>query len=219
MAAGNSNVVIVAQAAPADALQQGAVVEDQAAQGAEHAVDNAVGETHAGTEVAGEHAKALFPPFDPSGFAGQIVWLVLTFGFLYLLMSRAALPRIGGILEQRRVRIEGDLREADRLRQETDRAIASYEAALAEARQRANGIAEETRQSIKSDIDGKRAAVEAELAQKVASAEASIAASKATSLANVDTIAAEIAQALVSQITGEASASAARDAVAAVAKG
>ncbi len=220
MAAGNSNVVIVAQAAPADALQQGAVVEDQAAQGAEHAVENAVGETHATTEVAGEHASSgVFPPFDPTGFAGQILWLVLTFGFLYLLMSRAALPRIGGILEQRRVRIDGDLREADRLRQETDRAIASYEAALAEARQRAHGIAEETRQSIKSDIDGKRAAVEAELAQKVATAEASIAASKATSLANVDTIAAEIAQTLVTQLTDEVSANAARDAVAAVAKG
>jgi F-type H+-transporting ATPase subunit b len=219
MAAGNSNVVIVAQAAPADALQQGAVVEDQAAQGAEHAVENAIGETHATTAAAGGEEHALFPPFDASSFAGQLIWLAITFGFLYVLMSRAALPRIGGILEQRRVRIEGDLREADRLRQETDRAIASYEAALAEARQRAHGIAEETRQSIKADIEGKRSGVEAELAQKLSTAEASIAASKTTSLGNVDAIAAEIAQTLVGQLTGEVSASAARDAVAAVAKG
>ncbi len=209
MADGTSHVVIVAQAqSGADALQQGTVVQEPAPAGTA---------TVAHTESpAGETAG--FPPFEPQYFLGQIIWLVLTFGFLYLLMSRAALPRIGGILEQRRTRIDGDLREADRLRQETDRAIAAYEAALAEARQRAHGIAEETRQAIKSDIEGKRAGVESDLARKVSEAEARIAGSKASSLANVETIAADIAHTLVTQLAGEVRQGAAQQAVAAAAR-
>jgi F-type H+-transporting ATPase subunit b len=180
------------------------------------------GDPHA-TTTAGTHAAAephgVFPPFDASNFAGQLVWLLLTFGFLYLLMSRAAVPRIAGILEQRQAKIQGDLKEADRLRQETDKAIADYEAALAAARQRAHGIAEETRQGIKADIDARRAGVEAGLAEKVSTAESGIQASKAQALANVDEIAAEIAAALVAQLIGKVTAKAARDAVAAVVKG
>jgi F-type H+-transporting ATPase subunit b len=211
------NTVIVAQAAqPADALQQGVVVEEHASEGAEHATEAAAGDTHA--EV-GHAAPTVFPPFDPTTFASQIFWFALTFGFLYWLISRVAVPRIGGILEQRRVRLDGDLKEADRLRQETDRAIASYEAALAEARQRAHGIAEETRQSIKADIDGKRAAVEAELHNKVSAAEARIAETKTEALANVEEIAADTAAALVAALSEKVTPKAARDAVKAAAKG
>jgi F-type H+-transporting ATPase subunit b len=134
-------------------------------------------------------------------------------------MSRVAIPRIGGILESRRARIDGDLKEADRLRIESERAAAAYEAALAEARKNAHVIAEETRQGIRTDIEGKRAKVEADLSAKVAAAEAGIAQSKAAALTNVDQIAADTAATLVGQLAGKVSEAEARDAVAAVAKG
>ena len=213
------NTVIVAQAEqPADALQEGVVVEEHAtegdaAAGGEHA---AAGDTQA--EV-GHEASTIFPPFDASTFGSQLLWFAITFAVLYWMISRVAVPRIGGILEQRRVRLEGDLKEADRLRQETDRAIAAYEAALAEARQRAHRIAEETRASIKADIEGKRAAVEADLAAKVSAAEQRIEATKTRALANVEEIAADTAAALVATLSGTVTAADARDAVKEAAKG
>lgn len=211
--AGNTMIVAQAESPSADALQQGVVVE---AQGIGPAGENALGETQAITEAA---ETTVFPPFDASTFASQLFWLAVSFGILYWLISRLAVPRIGGILEQRRARIEGDLKEADRLRLETDRAIAAYESALAEARQRAHGIAEETRASIRADIEGKRAAVEAELAGKVAQAEANIATTKAQALAHVEEIAADTAAALVTRLSGKVTPKAARAAVQAVAKG
>ena len=45
--------------------------------------------------------KPAFPPFAKETFASQIVWLVITFVALYLLISRVAIPRIGGIMEAR----------------------------------------------------------------------------------------------------------------------
>ena len=66
-------------------------------------------------------------------------------------------------------------------------------------------IAEETRTSIRTDIDGKRPAVEADLSRKVAEAETAIQASKTEALKSVDEIAADTAAELVSRITGEAS--------------
>src|SRR5690606_32240714 len=133
------------------------------------------GETHEVIGVDGEeHTSGVFPPFDTTTFASQVLWLTISFAALYYLMSKVALPRIGEILEVRRDRIEGDLAEADRLRKKTDQAIESYEAALAEARAKAQGIAEETRTAIKADLDARRAKVEADLTKRVTAAEASI---------------------------------------------
>ena len=53
-------------------------------------------------------------------------WQGLFFIALYLLMSRLALPRIASILEQRRLRIEGDLAEAENVKQQSDSAIAAH---------------------------------------------------------------------------------------------
>lgn len=196
----------------------------QANTNAEHATDEvehaATGETHEGTEAHGGEAahSDVFPPFDPSTFGSQLLWLALAFGALYLVMSRIALPRIGEILEVRRDRIESDLAEADRMRQKTDQAIEDYEKALAEAKASAQGIAEETRASVKTELDKKRADIEADLASKVAVAEARIQKTKAEALENVGDIATDTAQALVLQLSGKVTAKAARDAVAKVVK-
>ncbi|MEO6015198.1 MAG: ATP F0F1 synthase subunit B [Devosia sp.] len=200
--AGNPTI-IVAETTGGDALQQGVVVEDPSAA-------HATAETHATTV---EH-KEVFPPFDPSSFSTQLIWLAITFAVLYFALSRVALPRIGGIIDARKQRIEGDLKEAERLRQETDKAVAAYEAALAEARKDAGKIAEETRESIRADIEGKRKVVESDLGARMSEAEASIQASKTTALGSVDAIAAETAQALVAQLGGGATEAEAHAAVA-----
>lgn len=214
MAGEASKIIIVAQAPAADTVQEGVVLQEQPAGGAAHEAGAA---THATTEASAQDHSSVFPPFDSSTFGGQILWLAVAFALLYLVMSRVALPRIGGILESRRARIDGDLKEADRLRQETDRAIQTYEAALAEARANAHTIAEETRTAIRSDIEMKRKTVEAELATKLSGAEARISETKAAALTNVGSIAADTLQALMAQLTGPVTEKQASDAVSAVA--
>lgn len=182
----------------------------------EHADDG----THETTGADGgeDHSSSSFPPFDSSTYASQLLWLAIAFGALYMLMSRIALPRIGEILEVRRDRIEGDLAEAERMRQKTDQALADYEKALADAKSKAQGIAEETRTKIKAELDGKRQDVEANLAKKMTEAEARIAATKTEALGNVSEIATETAQTLVTQLLGKVPIKTARDAVAKVVK-
>ncbi|HHI81664.1 MAG TPA: F0F1 ATP synthase subunit B', partial [Rhizobiales bacterium] len=41
------------------------------------------------------------PQLDTSTFMPQLVWLAITFFVLYVIMTRLALPRIGGAIEQR----------------------------------------------------------------------------------------------------------------------
>src|SRR3981189_2841732 len=78
---------------------------------------NAKGAT-AHTAADGGH-KAPFPPFQKDTFASQLVSLLVAFVALYLIVSRIALPRVGSLLDKRQNAIEGDLAEAQRLREHT----------------------------------------------------------------------------------------------------
>jgi F-type H+-transporting ATPase subunit b len=177
----------------------------------------ATAETH--TAVGAHEAPVGFPPFNVATFGAQLLWLAICFGILYVVVARAVQPRLTSILAARRDKIDGDLAEADRLRAATDKAIADYEAALAAARAKANGIAQQTRDANKAELDGKRASVEADLAKKVGAAEAAILRAKTEALGKVDEIAADTAGALVARLTGAVSPDEARAAVASVVKG
>jgi F-type H+-transporting ATPase subunit b len=143
-----------------------------------------------------------FPPFQKETFASQFVWLVITFVALYLLMSRIALPRIGSILEQRKDRIDGDIAAAGRLKDLSDAAIAAYEASLAEARSRAQTLANETREHGAAEAEAARKALDATLAGRIAEAESVITAGKARAMTNVQGIAADAAAAIVERLIG-----------------
>lgn len=159
--------------------------------------------TNTETGVPGEHKESgTFPPFDSSTFASQLLWLAITFGLFYYLMAKVALPRISSILEDRSDRIAGDLDEANRLKDESDEALAAYEQELAEAKSRAHGIAQEARDSAKADLDAKQASVEAGLSEKIAAAETRIAGIKQKAMGEVGTIAGDTVESLVVELTG-----------------
>ncbi|QLF69546.1 F0F1 ATP synthase subunit B [Peteryoungia desertarenae] len=163
----------------------------------------AEGQLHTETGVAhDEPASGVFPPFDTSTYASQLLWLVLTFGVFYMLMQKVIVPRVGGILEDRHDRIAQDLDEASRLKAEADAAIETYERELSAAKAKAGQIASVARDEAKAKADAERAAIEAELNQKVAAAEARIADIKAKAFAEVDTIAVDTVGTIVEQLIG-----------------
>lgn len=167
--------------------------------------------TNTHTEVPSGH-KGTFPPFDSSTFASQLVWLAITFVVLYVLMAKVALPKIGGIIESRQKRIDDDIAAAGKLKAESDAALAAYEQALADARARAQTIANETRDKQQAEADTRRKALEAELNVKLAEAEKTIAATKTAAMSNVRGIASDAAKAIVERLTGTAPADSAVDA-------
>jgi F-type H+-transporting ATPase subunit b len=144
------------------------------------------------------------PQLNPLDWAPQLIWLAITFSILYLLMKWVALPRIGSVIEMRRQRIAGDLETAERLRRETQEAIAAYEQALAEARAKAHAIADEARNKLKDEVAAERADLERELAAKATEAEARIHAAKTSALKDVNEVAAETAAAIVQRLIGVA---------------
>jgi F-type H+-transporting ATPase subunit b len=155
-------------------------------------------------EVAHEaNAHAVFPPFQSETFASQILWLVLTFGVLYWLMSKVALPRIADALAGRRQSIAGQLDAAAAMQAKAKEASDAHDKTIADARANAQATAQKARDALSADADSKRKTLEAELSARLAAAEAQIAETTARAMANVDQIATDAAHAIIERLTGK----------------
>jgi F-type H+-transporting ATPase subunit b len=175
--------------------------------------------TSAHTQVPGG-GKPPFPPFNQDTFASQLLWFAIFFVALYWIIARLAIPQIGGIIEARSRRVADDLAEANRLKEQSDAALKSYEKSLADARGRAQALANETREKLGAEAESARRQLETELNTRLAKAEETIAATKAAAMANVEGIAIETAAAIVERLIGTApSVEAVQSAVADVLKG
>ena len=150
-----------------------------------------------GVLVETEAEHNVFPPFDSTTFASQLLWLAITFLLLYWLIAKIAIPRIAGILEARNGKIAGDIAAAERAKADSEAAREGYEKALADARARGFAIAETARGEAKAASDAERSRIEAGLATKLGEAETRIAGIKSQAMAEVGTIAGETTEAIV----------------------
>jgi len=142
------------------------------------------------------------PQFDPSTFASQLFWLFVMFVALYWVISRIAVPRIGEVLEQRARVIQDDLDRAQQLKTETDRAVAAYDKAMADARGQAYEHMKAIQADMKAIADQRTAAVADEVNQQIVAAEMRINAAKQTALDSIKGVAAETARDVVAKLAG-----------------
>ncbi|RFB78874.1 F0F1 ATP synthase subunit B family protein [Methylovirgula sp. 4M-Z18] len=160
--------------------------------------------TQAATEAPGHvTADADFPPFDTTQWSHQIIWLIIVFGILYWLMSKIALPRVGGILADRKARISKDIDDAVQMDAQAKAAGEAYDKALAVAKGNAQALAQDTHAKLADETNAKRHELEDDLNGKLAAAEAQIAATKANAMSHVGEIAHDAAAAIVQHLTGK----------------
>lgn len=158
--------------------------------------------THSETgQTDGEHEGG-FPPFDSHYFPSQLLWLAITFGLFYFVLQKVILPRIAGILENRRDRIALDLEAAERMKSDADEARAAYEQELADARERSQKIAHEARDSARNEAEKERKTLDGELDEKLEAAQARISGVRDEALKDIGQIAEDTAETILREIAG-----------------
>ena len=171
-------------------------------------------ETHGAEEAAGG-----LPQLDVSTFPNQIFWLILALIAIYLIVTRIAQPRIGGVLSERAGTITNDLASAEEFKLKAKEAEAAYNQALADARAEAQRIVAEARAEIQADLDTATAKADAEIAARAAESERRIGEIREGAVAAVRQVAADAAREIVAALGVKADDKAVADAIAARMKG
>ena len=143
------------------------------------------------------------PQLNPEFWISQIFWLILTFGFLYLILSKLILPKISNNLETRKSQILENIEIAEKQRQDSENKIKEYEKIIFDSKIKAKNYFNETRQKVLKDINKKKIALEKDLDAEISAVEDEINELNNTSGEKINKIAIETSSELIKQLIGE----------------
>lgn len=144
------------------------------------------------------------PQFDQIGeiYASQLFWLAIFFGAMFFIVGRGMLPRIVSTVDTRNQKIEDDLKVADDAR---DRAAAleeQYRQEMDRARSAAAGVSAEAKAKAAIATEASIKKADAAIDRKVEAALAKIGEARSVARGQIETIAAEAAEAMVERVAG-----------------
>lgn len=154
------------------------------------------------------------PQLDFYWAASQLFWLSISFGLLYYIMAKVALPRMDSVLQNREDKRMQDLEEADNYQFQAQDIEHRCKKLLEEAHAKAGAMLDEARKEAAKSVDESMARLDKDLDKKLAEAQKSIADSQQKARESMYEIATELSQIVVKDVAGiKVNASAAEKAV------
>ena len=142
------------------------------------------------------------PQLDIATWPSQLFWLVVLFGAGYLIMAKVVTPSIGAVLEERRIKLDGDLEKARRASSDAAKIRADYENDLEKARTEAAKFAKQAAIEASKQADDAEAKVRQKLVDKVTRTEGNLAKAKSNAIGNLNDVAVEVAIEAIAALTG-----------------
>ena len=154
------------------------------------------------SNVNGAESEGM-PQLNPEFWVSQIFWLILTFGFLFIILSKFILPKISNNLELRKSQILENIETAEKQKMESENKIKEYETLINNSKNEARNYFNEARKKIIQDIDKKRGEIEDEINVEIRNAEKEIVELKKGAPEKINKIATETSAQLIKQLIGE----------------
>ena len=140
------------------------------------------------------------PQLDPEFWFSQIFWLVITFGILYLVLSKLILPKISDNLETRKSQVLENLELAEKQRNESEKKLKEFDNIILKSKIDAKNLFNESRRKLLDDINNKRQKLDEEIDKEVKIVESEIEQLKKKSPEKVNKIAIETSADLIKQL-------------------
>ena len=146
--------------------------------------------------------KAGMPQLDTEFWVSQIFWLTITFGILYVVLSKFILPKISANLEVRKSQILDNIEAAEKQREESELKIEEYEKIVQSSKNEAKNYFKQTREKLLKNINLKKDSLDKELNLEVQKGESEIQELRDRASEKINKIAVETTKDLLQQLIG-----------------
>ena len=142
------------------------------------------------------------PQLNPEFWISQIFWLTITFGILYLVLSKLILPKISSNLELRKSQIQENIETADKQREDSESKIKEYNEIILKSKLDAKNILKDAREKTFKDINSKIKILEKQIEQEIKKAEQEVETLKRNAPEKINKIAIETSSVLLKKLIG-----------------
>ena len=142
------------------------------------------------------------PQLNPEFWISQIFWLTLTFGILYIVLSKLILPKISANLELRKSQIQDNIEAAEKKRKDSESKLKEYDDIIFKSKLEAKNIFKDSREKVIKDINNKKETLENQINEEIKKAEKEIEVVKKSAPEKINKIAIEASSELVKKLIG-----------------
>jgi F-type H+-transporting ATPase subunit b len=142
------------------------------------------------------------PQLNPEFWISQIFWLTLSFGILYLVLSKLILPKISNNLESRKSQILENIEAAEKQREDSQTKIREYEEIISKSKLEAKTILNQAREKVLKDINDKKEVLNKQIDVEIIKAEEEINILRNTAPDKINKIAIETSSELIQKLIG-----------------
>ena len=142
------------------------------------------------------------PQLNPEFWISQVFWLTLTFGILYIFLSKIILPKISKNLELRKSQIQENIETAEKQREDSEAKLKEYGDIILKSKLEAKNILKEAREKVLRDINSKREILEKQIDEEIKKAEKEISELKKTAPEKINKIAIETSSEMLKNLIG-----------------
>ena len=142
------------------------------------------------------------PQLNPEFWISQIFWLSLTFGILYIVLSKIILPKISANLELRKSQIQENIEAAEKQREESESKLKEYEKIISKSKSDAKNIFNEAREKALKDINSKKETLENQIDEEIKKVEKEINNLKKNAPEKINKIAIETSSEILKNLIG-----------------
>ena len=142
------------------------------------------------------------PQLNPEFWISQIFWLTLTFGILYIVLSKLILPKISNNLESRKSQILDNIEAAEKQREDSETKIKEYEEIITKSKIDAKTIFNQVRERALKDINAKREVLDKQIDEEINKAEVEIKSLREAAPEKINKIAIETSSELIQKLIG-----------------
>ena len=142
------------------------------------------------------------PQLNPEFWISQIFWLTLTFGILYVVLSKLILPKISNNLESRKSQILENIEAAEKQREDSEAKLEEYEEIISKSKYEAKNIFSQSREKVLKDISAKREVLDKQIDEEISKAEQEINNLRESAPDKINMIAIETSSELIQKLIG-----------------
>ena len=142
------------------------------------------------------------PQLNPEFWISQIFWLTLTFGILYVVLSKLILPKISANLELRKSQIQENIEAAEKQRENSESKLKEYNDIVLKSKLEAKNIFKDAREKVLKDINSKKVTLDGQLDEEIKKTEQEINLLKKSAPEKINIIAIETSSELVKKLIG-----------------
>ena len=142
------------------------------------------------------------PQLNPEFWISQIFWLTLTFGILYIVLSKIILPKISSNLELRKSQIQENIEAAEKQRESSESKLKEYDDIVLKSKLKAKNIFKDAREKALKNINSKKETLDKQIDEEIKKAEQEINVLKKSAPEKINKIAIETSSELVKKLIG-----------------